>query len=152
MAINPMEINEIIDKYPAQPRVLIQLLLDVQDELNWIPKEAILSISEKLQIPASQIYRVASFYQAMSLTPRGKHVVSVCLGTACHVRGGPKIMDKAEETLKIKAGETTGDMKFTLQRVNCLGCCALGPVVVVDKDYHGKLTPATVNNVLESYD
>ncbi len=146
------EIDEVIGRYPAQPGVLIQLLLDIQSEFKWIPKEAILSISEKLQIPVSQIYRVASFYKAMSLTPRGRHVVSVCLGTACHVRGGPRIMDKVEETLRIRAGETTQDMKFTVERVNCLGCCALGPIIVVDKDYHGKLTPAQVNNVLESYD
>jgi len=86
------------------------------------------------------------------LIPRGKHVVNVCLGTACHVRGGSRIMDKVEETLKIKAGETTKDTKFTVERVNCLGCCAMGPVVVVDKDYHGKLTPAKVKEVLESYD
>ncbi len=147
-----MEISEIIDKYPAEPGVLIQLLLDVQSEFNWIPKEAILSISKMLQIPISQIYRVASFYKAMSLMPRGKHVVNVCLGTACHVRGASRIMDKVEENLEIRAGETTQDMKFSLERVNCLGCCALGPVVVVDKDYHGKLTPAKVNNVLENYD
>ena len=147
-----MEIDEIIGRYPAEPGVLIQLLLDMQDEFNWIPKEAVLRVSEKLQIPVSQIYRVASFYKAMSLTPRGKHVINVCLGTACHVRGGPKIMDKVEDALKIRAGETTQDLKFTLERVNCLGCCALGPVVVVDKNYHGKLTPARVNDVLESYD
>jgi len=146
------KVDEIIGKYPAQPGVLIQLLLDLQSEFNWIPREAILRISERLQIPISQIYRVASFYKAMSLTPRGKHVVNVCLGTACHVWGGPRIMDKVEESLKIKAGETTQDMKFTLERVNCLGCCALGPVIVVDKDYHGKLTPAKVKQVLESYD
>lgn len=152
MGTRPVEVNEIIDKYSAEPGVLIQLLLDMQAEFKWIPKEAIPRISEKLQIPVSQIYRVASFYKAMSLTPRGKHVVNVCLGTACHVRGGPKIMDRVEEILKIKAGETTQDMKFTLERVNCLGCCALGPVVVVDKDYHGKLAPAKVKEVLESYD
>ena len=147
-----MEIDEIIGRYPAEPGVLIQLLLDMQGEFNWIPKEAIPRISEKLQIPVSQIYRVASFYKAMSLTPRGKHIVNVCLGTACHVRGGPKIMDRVEEILQIKTGETTQDMKFTLERVNCLGCCALGPVVVVNKDYHGKLAPARVKKVLESYD
>jgi len=146
------KVNEIIDKYPAQPGVLIQLLLDLQSEFNWIPKEAILCVSERLQIPISQIYRVASFYKAMSLKPRGKHIVNVCLGTACHVRGGARIIDKVEENLNIKAGETTQDMKFTLERVNCLGCCALGPVVVVDRDYHGKLTPAKVKEVLESYD
>ncbi len=146
------KIDEIIGEYPAQQGVLIQLLLDIQGEHNWIPKEAILRINERLQIPVSQIYRVASFYKAMSLTPRGKHVVSVCLGTACHVRGGPRIIDKVEESLKIKAGETTQDMKFTLERVNCLGCCAIGPVVVIDRDYYGKLTPAKVKEVLESYD
>ena len=150
--MGPQKADEIIGRHPAQKEVLIQLLLDIQSEFNWIPKEAILRISTRLQIPISQVYRVASFYKAMSLTPRGKHVVSVCLGTACHVRGGPRIMDKAEETLNIKAGETTQDMKFTLERVNCLGCCALGPVIKVDKDYHGKLTAAKVKEVLESYD
>jgi len=146
------KVDEIIDRYPAQQGVLIQLLLDMQSEFNWIPKEAILSISARFQIPVSQIYRVASFYRAMSLTPRGKHVVSVCLGTACHVRGGSRIMDKVEESLGIRAGETTQDMKFTLERVNCLGCCAMGPVVMIDKDYHGKVTPAKVSQILENYD
>lgn len=150
--MNPQKVDEIIDRYPAQPGVLIQLLLDVQSEVNWIPKESILSISKRLQIPISQVYRVASFYKAMSLTPRGKHIVSVCLGTACHVRGGPRIMDTVKESLKIKAGETTPDIRFTLERVNCLGCCAMGPVVLVDKDYHSKMAPSKVKAVLESYD
>ncbi len=146
------KVNEIIDKYPAQQGVLIQLLLDLQSEFNWISKETILCVSERLQIPISQIYRVVSFYKALSLMPRGKHVVSVCLGTACYVRGAPRIMDKAEESLEIKPGETTQDMRFTLERVNCLGCCAIGPVVVVDRDYYGDLTPPKVKEVLESYD
>ncbi len=147
----PEKVDEIIGRYPAQPGVLIQLLLDLQSEFNWISKETILHINERLQIPISQIYRVVSFYKALSLMPRGNHVVSVCLGTACYVGGGPRIMDKAEESLEIKAGETTQDMKFTLERVNCLGCCALGPVVVVDRDYYGKLTPAKVKEVLGNY-
>ena len=150
--MNLAKVDEIIDRYSNQQGVLIQLLLDMQNELNWIPKEVILRMSGRLRIPISQIYRVASFYKAMSLTPRGKHVVSVCLGTACHVRGGPRIMDKVEENLEIKTGETTQDMKFTLERVNCLGCCAMGPVIMVDKDYHGRVTPAKVKEVLESYD
>ena len=146
------KVDGIIDRYPAQQSVLIQLLLDIQSEFNWLPKEAMLCVSERLQIPISQIYRVASFYKAMSLTPRGKHVINVCMGTACHVRGGPRIIDKVEESLGIKSGETTQDMKFTLERVNCLGCCALGPVIVVDKAYHGKMTPAKVKAVLKDYD
>ena len=150
--MDPAKVDEIIDKHPAQKEALIQLLLDMQSELNWIPKEAVQRINERLQVPLSQIYRVASFYKAISLTPRGRHVVSVCLGTACHVRGGPRIMDKVEESLKIKAGETTRDMKFTVERVNCLGCCAIGPVVVVDRDYYEKVAPAKVKEVLKSYD
>jgi len=146
------KVDEIIDGYVGEEGILIQLLLDIQSELNWIPKEVLERISERLKIPVSQIYRIASFYKAMSLTPRGRHIVNVCLGTACHVRGGQRIMDRAKELLGIKEGETTPDMKFTLERVNCLGCCALGPVVVVDGEYHGKVAPAKVEKTLKSYD
>lgn len=152
MVIEVDKVDQIIDKYAGEEGVLIQVLLDVQREFNWIPGAVIKRISERLQVPMSQIYRVASFYKAMSLTPIGRHLVQVCLGTACHVRGGPKIVDKAEQILDIKAGDTTKDMKFTLQRVNCLGCCALGPVMVVDGEYHGKLPVAKVEEILESYD
>jgi len=143
--------DKIIDRYQNKQGILIQLLLDVQSEFNWIPKELIVQISERLQIPLSQIYRVASFYKGMSLTPIGHHLVQVCLGTACHVRGGPKVLDKVEEALKVNAGETTKDMNFTLRRVNCLGCCALGPVLVVDGEYHGKVTSAKVEEILATY-
>ena len=144
-------VDEIIDRYQGEQGALIQLLLDIQSEFNWISKEVLVRISERLQIPLSQIYRVASFYKAMSLTPVGRHQVQVCLGTACHVRGGPKILDKVEEALKIKAGETTKDMNFTLRRVNCLGCCALGPVIVVDGNYHGKVASTKVEEILADY-
>lgn len=146
------KVDKIIDRYPAKQGILIQLLLDIQKEFNWIPEEAIVRISERLQVPVSQIYRIASFYKVMSLAPVGRHLIQVCLGTACHVRGGPKILDKVKECLKIKTGGTTSDMKFTLRRVNCLGCCALGPVMVVDNDYHGKITTVKVKEILESYD
>lgn len=152
MVIEVDKVDQIIDQYAGEEGVLIQVLLDVQREFNWIPGDVIKRISERLEIPATQIYRVASFYKAMSLTPIGRHLVQVCLGTACHVRGGPKVLDKAEQMLDIKAGDTTEDMKFTLQRVNCLGCCALGPVMVVDGEYHGKLPVAKVEEILESYD
>ena len=149
--MNLERIDEIIDRYEGEEGALLQLLLDIQSELNWLPREAIEQISKRFQVPVSQVYRIASFYKAMSLAPRGKHTVNVCLGTACHVRGGQRIMDKAADSLEIRAGETTKDMKFTLGRVNCLGCCALGPVIVVDDAYYGKLTPAKVEEVLESY-
>lgn len=145
-------VDRLLERYTGEEGVLIQVLLDVQREYNWLPKEAIARISERLEIPISQVYRVASFYKAMSLTPIGRHLVSVCLGTACHVRGGPKVRDKAEQVLGIKAGETTEDMKFTLKTVNCLGCCALGPVMVVDGEYHGKLPVSKVSEILGSYD
>jgi NADH-quinone oxidoreductase subunit E len=146
------KIDQFIDKYAGEEGVLIQLLLDVQRELNWVPKEVIQRISDRLQVPLSQIYRVASFYKSISLKPRGRHLVNVCLGTACQVRGGPRLMDRIKEVLSINPGETTQDMKFTLERVNCLGCCALGPVMVVDGEYHGKIMPAKAEEILKSYD
>src|SRR3990170_5270962 len=136
------QIDRIIDKYINDEGVLIQLLLDVQHQLNWIPKIAIMRINERLKIPVSEIYRVASFYTGLSLKPRGRHLVRVCAGTACYVRGGPRILDSVKRTLGIRAGETTADDKFTLETVNCLGCCALGPVVEIDGQYHGKLSSA----------
>jgi NADH-quinone oxidoreductase subunit E len=144
-------IDRIIDKYACETGVLIQLLLDIQRELNWIPPEAIIRINKRLKIPVSEIYRVASFYTALSLKPRGQHLVRVCAGTACYVRGGPRILDSVERTLGVGAGETTPDGKFTLETVNCLGCCALGPVVEIDGQYHGKLSSAKVVKLLSSY-
>jgi len=146
------KVTQIVDRYASEEGVLIQVLLDVQREYNWLPREALKRVSERLEIPVSYIYRIATFYKAMSLTPVGRHLVNVCLGTACHVRGGPKILDKVEQLLGIKAHETTNDMKFTLKRVNCLGCCALGPVIVVDGEAYGKLTVAKVKEVLNKYD
>jgi len=145
------ELDSILDKYEGEKEMLIQVLLDVQQEFNWISPEAVKRIGERLEIPLSQIYRVASFYKAMSLTPRGRHLIRVCLGTACHVRGGMKVMDRAMEALGIAEGETTSDMRFTLERVNCLGCCALGPVMVIDEIYHGKVLTSKVKEILESY-
>jgi NADH-quinone oxidoreductase subunit E len=146
------EIDQILDRYVGQDGALIQLLLDVQQELNWVPKEVVQRITERLHIPLSQVYRVASFYNSISLELRGRHTVSVCLGTACQVRNGPRVMDRIREVLGIDPGETTSDMKFTLERVNCLGCCALGPVMVVDGQYHGQVLPAEAEEILQRYD
>ena len=143
-------IDQIIDKYEGEEGILIQLLLDIQQELNWIPKEVAERISQRLNIPQSQIYRVASFYTAMSLTPRGRHLVSVCMGTACHIRGSPRLLDRITDVLKIQPGETSTDMRFTLNTVNCLGCCAMGPVVVVDETYHTKPSPSDLRKIFES--
>ena len=145
------QIDRIIDKYINDEGVLIQLLLDIQHEFNWIPKEAIMRINERLKIPVSEIYRVASFYTALSLKPRGRHLIRVCFGTACYVRGGPRILDSVECRLGIRAGETTSDGKFTLETVNCLGCCALGPVIEIDGQYHGRLFSVNIEKMLSSY-
>ena len=146
------KVDQIIDRYAGEEGALIQILLDVQREYNWLPREVLKQIGERLEIPVSHMYRVASFYKAMSLTPVGRHQVNVCLGTACHVRGGPRILERTEQLLGIKTGETTKDMKFTLKRVNCLGCCALGPVIVIDGEACGKLAPAKVEEILNQYD
>ena len=145
------KIDRILANYSDEKGMLIQVLLDVQHEYHWLPPEVLTRISERLKIPRSYVIRVGSFYKAMSLTPVGRHLVQVCLGTACHVRGGARILDNVELTLGIKAGETTKDMKYTLKRVNCLGCCALGPVMVIDSEAHAKVGPGKVKEILNQY-
>ena len=130
------KIDQTIDKYEGGKDCLIQILLDIQRENRWLPKDALMWVSQKLDIPLTQIYHIATFYKAFSLVPQGRHCVSVCTGTACHVRGAPRLLEKVTDTLKIKPGETSDDMRFSLKTVNCLGCCALGPVMVVNDDYH----------------
>ncbi len=145
------KVDQIIDKYQGEDGILIQVLQDVQSEYNWLPEEALVRVCEKLEIPLSRVYSVATFYKAFSLTPRGRHLVSVCLGTACHVRGGPKILDKVQNELSIDEGETTEDFRYSLEKVNCLGCCALGPVIVVDGETHAKVTVSKVGDLLGAY-
>jgi len=129
-------VDKIIDKYNSDKSALIQILLEIQRENRWLPKSSLMVVSEKLGVPLSQVYRVATFYKAFSLIPQGRHLFTVCMGTACHVRGSPRLLDRVEDALKIKPEETSKDQKFTLETVNCLGCCALGPVMVVDGEYH----------------
>ncbi len=150
--ISSEKVNQIIDKWGGDKGSLIQILLDVQNVYNWIPPEAATLISEGVDIPLTQVYRVASFYKSLSLTPRGRHLAKVCLGTACYVRGGKRVMNKASQALGVEAGGTTEDMKFTLDKVNCLGCCALGPMLTIDNEYYGKTSPDKVLEILENYD
>ena len=134
-------LDSILERYDNNPAQLIPILQDVQRAENYLPRESLELIAEKLAIPIVRIYAVATFYKAFSLKPRGKHIIQVCMGTACHVRGGARIVDKMVRDLNIKPGDTTKDMKFTLETVNCLGACALGPIVVVDGEYHGQMNP-----------
>ncbi|MBW1659765.1 MAG: NAD(P)H-dependent oxidoreductase subunit E [Deltaproteobacteria bacterium] len=138
--MSPETLDAILERYDRNPAQLIPILQDVQAEENYLPREALEAISEKLDIPLVRIYSVATFYKAFSLEPRGKHIIQVCMGTACHVRGAPRILDKMVRDLGVQPGATTKDMEFTLETVNCLGACALGPIVVVDGEYHGQMT------------
>ncbi len=151
MSADTGKITNILTKYDGENSLLIQALLEIQREFNWIPDKSISIIAEKLRVPKSRIYRVASYYKAMSLKPRGKHIIRVCLGTACHVREGSRIMDRVEEVLGVSESGTTPDMNFTLERVNCLGCCALGPVMVIDGEYFGKMEVGRVSELVEKY-
>jgi len=140
MQIDTERIDSLINKYRARKEALIPLLLDIQSHLNWLPEEVIREVAQRLQIPLIDVYGVATFYKAFSLKPRGKHLITVCLGTACHVRGGQRIVEAISRELGIKPGDTTKDMKFSLETVNCLGCCAIGPIVVIDGEYYGGMT------------
>lgn len=145
-------IDQIIDQHHGEDSSLIQVLLEIQGEHHWLPKEALERVSEKLQVPLTRIQHIATFYKAFSLVPKGRHEIQVCMGTACHVRGAPRVLDAVQDLTGIKAGETDLDLKFSLETVNCLGCCALGPVVAIDGQTHGKMAPAGTAGVLESYD
>jgi NADH:ubiquinone oxidoreductase subunit E len=130
------------------PHELIEVMQDIQDTFNYLPEEALKIIAEEIQIPLIEVFRVANFYKAFSLTPRGKHLLTVCMGTACHVRGASKFRDEVIGLLKIQPGETTPDGEITVEEVNCLGACALGPVVVLDGEYHGHMTPGKLRKLI----
>lgn len=144
-------IDRIIDKHHGEASALIQVLLEIQSENRWLPQEALERVAERLRVPMNRIQHIATFYKAFSLVPKGRHEVHVCMGTACHVRGAPRILDTLQELTGILAGETDLDLNFTLETVNCLGCCALGPVMVIDGKTHGKLSPAETTTVFENY-
>ena len=146
------KIDRIIDKHHGEASSLIQVLLEIQSEHHWLPKEALGRVSEKLQVPLTRIQHIATFYKAFSLVPKGRHEIHICMGTACHVRGASRVLDAVEELTGIKPGETDLDLKFSLQTVNCLGCCALGPVVEVDGKTHGKMAPSKAAEVLKNYE
>ena len=148
MEIDLKRVESIIDKAKTEEQTLISMLQDIQEEYNYLPQEALVILSKRLEIPLINIYGIATFFKSFSLTPRGKHLLTVCLGTACHVRGGPKILEEFERKLKIKACQTTKDNLYTLETVNCLGCCAIGPIVVKDGEYFGQMSIAKVGSVL----
>ena len=143
-------IDSIMASYDHNPAKLVGILQDIQKELRYLPQDALRHVAERLAVPLPRVYSVATFYQAFSLTPRGRHIIKVCMGTACHVRGAPRVLEELERKLGIGPGETTYDLEYTLLTVNCLGCCALGPVVVVDNTYHS-VRPWQADSVLAAH-
>jgi len=145
------KVGSVLERYSRDASQLVAILQDIQAEYNWLPKEALEEVSQELGIPLSRVFSVATFFRAFSLRPRGRHLIHVCLGTACHVRGAPRILEQMERELGIRPGEMTEDLQFSLETVNCVGACALGPVVIVDGDYHGQMTPDRVKEILKKY-
>lgn len=145
-------VDEIIVKHNSEASSLIQILLEIQSENHWLPKAALERIGQRLNVPLTRIQHISTFYKAFSLVPKGRHEVHICMGTACHVRGATRVLDAVQDFTGIKPGETDLELKFSLETVNCLGCCALGPVVEIDGKTHGKMTPGQTSAVLKSYD
>ncbi len=141
-------IKQLISRYKGQKRALVQILLDLQDEFRWLSSDLMKAVADGLNVPLVHVYGVATFYKSFSLEPRGRHICTVCMGTACHVRGGPTILEHFERKLGIEAGETSQNGEFTLEKVNCLGACALAPLVVLDGTYHGQMSETKANTIL----
>ena len=148
--IDPALVDGIIERHGGIG-TLISILADVQRECSYLPRPALERVAERLKIPFSRVFSVSTFYKAFSLEPRGKHIVQICLGTACHVRGAQRILEEFERILSVKAGMTTEDRLFTLETVNCVGACALGPVAVVNGRYHGNLNLVKVPKLIDEY-
>ena len=145
------KIKSILDSHQRDKGMLVAILQDIQAEYNYLPREALEEAGRGLCVPLSQIYSVATFFKALSLEPRGRHLINVCLGTACHVRGAVRVLEAMERELAIGSGETTKDLRFTLETVNCVGACALGPVVIVDGEYHGQMKTEKAKDILADY-
>ncbi len=153
---NLEEVNIIIDETFLDKSIkkhgdfLIPILQDIQENYRYLPEECLIIVAERLQIPLIEVYGVATFYQSFSLIPKGEHIITVCLGTACYIRGGTNMVDVLTKELNIKPGETTKDKKFSLETVNCLGCCAIGPMVLIDGEYYGEMTPQKVIKLIKT--
>jgi NADH:ubiquinone oxidoreductase subunit E/NAD-dependent dihydropyrimidine dehydrogenase PreA subunit len=144
-------VDHVVAKYEGDGQALVPILQDLNAQLKWLPPEVLARVSELKRLPIEHVLRIATFYRSFSLKPRGKHIINVCLGTACHVKGASRIVDRLERELGIQVGQTTSDMQFTLETVRCLGCCGLAPVVTVNEDLYGKLTPGKAAALVEKY-
>ncbi len=145
--MNAQRVNEIIESYSADRAASLAILQDVQREYNFLPREALELVAQRLDMPVGHIYQMATFFKAFSLKPKGEYVIKVCLGTACHVQGGPHILEELEHDLNLKSGQTSSDGKFSVEAVRCLGACALAPIVVVNEEVYGKMSTAAVSKL-----
>lgn len=143
--------REILEKYEKEERYLIPVLQEAQDEYGYLPEDVLKEIASYLDLSLSQVYGVVTFYTQFHTEPRGKNIVRVCMGTACHVRGGAEVLKAIQDELGVDAGETTEDLKFTLETVACIGACGLAPVIMVNDDTHGRLTPEKASTILKNY-
>jgi NADH:ubiquinone oxidoreductase subunit E len=143
-------VDTIVDRYDANRQFSLAILQDTQRAYNYLPREALEHIAKRLDISLSEVYRLATFFAAFSLEPKGEYVVKVCLGTACHVQGGPRILEQLERDLGIEAGQTTADGRFSVEGVRCLGACALAPVILINEEVHGKVSSATVSRLIKT--
>lgn len=149
--LNEAKIDKILEKYEREAGGLIPILQEVQETCGYLPEGILTYVSERSRVPLSKIYGIVTFYAQFSLVPRGRNTIKICLGTACHVKGVKRVLAKLEEALEIKVGGTSSDSKFTLEIVRCLGTCFLAPVMMINRDYFGKLTPDKVGKILEQY-
>ena len=145
-------VKKIVKKYGGKEAGLIAILQDIQKERGYLPQDALQVVAVEVGVPISRLYQLATFYKAFSLVPRGRHTINVCKGTACHVRGAEKLVEKLERVLEIKPGETTPDQRFSLEAVRCVGCCGLAPVIMIDENFHGKLNQKALDRILKNYE
>jgi NADH:ubiquinone oxidoreductase subunit E len=148
--MQPKTLDQILEGRRSQPNQLIEVLQDVQENYGYVSKEAMQAVSQGLGVPLIEVYRVASFYKAFRLKPSGKHVLTMCMGTACHVRSSSLLLDQAISQLGVKPGDVTPDGLFSLQQVNCLGACALGPIVSENGSYHHHMTPGKLRKLIKT--
>jgi NADH-quinone oxidoreductase subunit E len=145
------KIEQIVDTYRGKPGALIHVLMAVQSENQWLPKEILTTISRKLEVPLSRVMQIASFYKTFSLTPRGRHEIHVCNGASCQLRGSDRLLDSVQDVIGIRPGEMDADSKFSLETGNCQGCCTLGPEMIIDGEHHGRISPEKVPDLLKNY-
>jgi NADH-quinone oxidoreductase subunit E len=145
------KIDQIIEKHRGNPGALIHVLMEIQHEHRWLPREVMRRVAAALGVPFSRVMQIATLYKTFSLTPKGRHEVHVCTGMSCHLRGAPELLEAVQRAIGIKPGETDSDAKFSLELGSCLGSCSLGPEIIVDGTHHGRMTPAKVEDVLKQY-